>query len=203
MDYINLVIAVIALLLSGFTVYWQFCRKPDIRIIYKDEQPFRKLSSPLNEPISYPTEWFIRIMIKNNSRIIARNCIGKITEWYTEGIRDSRIDPVKLHWVSNSPEDYSGINLSYQDFDYIDLIYTKQDKQNICIYTNTHPRAFPICFDFKKNHIFKFALYSDNEVAKFKMFKVWYCENDEDSKLRFIRLDEISEKEFLKSISGT
>ena len=195
MKYLNFLFSAVALIISLVTAYWQFFRKPNLKLIYEDQDPFRKLLIPLNTKPDYDLEWYIRVQVKNLRRVIAKNCFGKLVEWYTNGKKVNSFDPIKLHWVSNKVDDYSSINLSYEEFDYLDLFYTIKKMQKINIYTNTDFRGLPIYnLNLKDEHIFKVAIYCDNEVSKFKYFRTWYEKEDPEGKLRFPRVEEISVK---------
>ena len=131
MDFLNFGLAILALSLSAFVAYWQFLRKPKLEIHYQDCDPYRKLLIPETQRHDYGIEWFIRAKIINKRKVIAKNCFAKIIEWHTNNEKVINFDPIKIHWVSNTPEDYSSINLSYQEYDYIDLFYTHNDLNKI------------------------------------------------------------------------
>lgn len=201
MDILNFTIAALALLLSFFLAWWQFLRKPNIEIVYHDDEPYRKLLIPEGRK-NYDAEWFVRIKVINTNRLIAKNCFGKIIEWYTNGEKVKSFDPIKLHWVSNPPNDFSHINLSYQEFDYLDLIVTEKNQNKIKLYTNTHSRGIPIDFDLKSEHLLKVVIYCENEAYKFKYFIIWYEEKDSEGKLRFPRIRVPEKNEIKRMISA-
>jgi hypothetical protein len=198
MEKLNFGIAILALFISAFVAYWQFLRKPKIKITYEDREPFRKYLRLLNNSSDLKIEWFIRIKVENKRRVIAQKCFGKIVDWYTESKKVENFDPIKLHWVSNPPEDYSSINLSYKEFDYLDIFLTNKDLKILKIYSHTHPRGSPVEFDYKLNHLIKIAVYGENEYHKFHYLKVWYEEEDSEDILRYPRVSTINENEFKK-----
>lgn len=202
MENLNFVIAIVALIISIITAYWQFFRKPNLHIIYKDEEPYRKYLIIEGSRQNHQAEWFIRIKIMNTRRVIAKKCFGKLVEWYTNGKALFLFDPIKLHWVSNDPTDYSQIDLSYQEFDYLDIFYTDKNLSKLKIYTNSKPRGLPIDnLRVKDEHIFKIAIYCENEVSKFKYFRSWYDKNSQD-KLLYPRVEEIEKRDLNKYISA-
>jgi hypothetical protein len=202
MEELNFSIALIALLLSGFVSYWQFLRKPNIEISYEDSEPFRKLLHIEERQDKLDFEWFIRIRVKNNSRRLAKNCFGKIVEWYTNSDIVTEFDPIKLHWVSNPPGDYANLDLAYKEYDYIDVFFTDKNFSKIKIYTHTHARGVPLEFDLLSNHAVKLVVYSENESHNFFYLKVWYEKEDSGQKLRFPRVACIGKREFEKLISA-
>lgn len=197
-DTISLIIGTLALFIAAITAWWQFFRKPKVKIIYEDDEPYRKLLQSINDPDRYNLEWYIRIKIKNCSRVIAKNCFGKVTEWYTNNEIVNDFDPIKLHWVSNDPTDYSKVNLSFQEYDFLDLFFTNRKKNKIQLYTNTHARGIRIEHDLKADHILRVDIYSENETSNCEYFKISYQENDPEGKLRFIKVSRVGKAEFRK-----
>ena len=126
---------------------------------------------------------------------------GRIVKELKNSEEVKEFDPIKLHWFSNVPNDYSDINLSYQEFDYLDLIVTDTKKYKIKINTTTHMRGILTEFDLKAEHRFKVVVYCENEVSKSKCFKICYQENIPEKTndlLKIIQpiiISEISEKE--------
>ncbi len=203
MENLNFAIAVIALIISLITAYWQFFRKPKLHIIYEDVEPFRKYLVTEEKRQNHQAEWYIRVQIKNTRRVIAKNCFGKLVEWYTNGKKLFLFDPIKLHWVSNDPTDYSIIDLSYQEFDYLDIFYTDKRSKKLKIYTNSKPRGLPIDnLNYQDEHIFKIAIYCENEVSKFKYFRSWYEEESSDN-IQFPKIAEIKERDLQQYITHT
>jgi hypothetical protein len=178
---INLALSIIALLLSGLNVYWNFFRKPKLQILYKDQQPFRKYLLSAAHPES--PEWYVRIKVINTQKAIAKNCVGKIVEWHTDNKQVESFDPIKLHWVSNELDNYAGIDLSYQEFDYLDIIVTQRWESKFIIYTNTHLRGTPLQFDANSRHLFKVAIYSEKEAFSFSWFLIEKDLASEDDRL--------------------
>lgn len=166
---VNLAISLIALLLSAFNAYWNFIRKPKLKIVYKDEEPYRKY---LSSETDFSPEWYIRFKVINVRKAVAKRCVGKIVEWYTGDRRVESFDPIKLHWVSNGLEDYSGIDLSYQEFDYLDLVVTQRKENRFRIYSNTHLRGIPLYFNMNEKHTLKVAVYSEKEAFQFSWFTI-------------------------------
>lgn len=191
----NLFIGILALTIAGITAWWQFFRKPKIELLYEDNEPYRKLLHLTGDPDSYNVEWFIRVKVLNNRKVIAKNCFGKLSEWYTNNEMDKYFDPIKLHWVSNDQTDYSSIDLAYQEFDYLDLVYTDKNKNKIRIYTNSHLRGVNFEFGLMDEHIFKVSFYAENEISKFEYFKISYQKDDPDGKLIFVKVIKLSKKE--------
>jgi len=184
------------------TAYWQFFRKPKLHILYEDIEPFRKFLIDEENKQKHQAEWYIRIQIKNTRRVIAKKCFGKILEWYTNGKNLFLFDPIKLHWVCNDPNDFSPIDLSYQEFDYIDIFYTDKRSKKLIIYTNSKPRGLPIDrLSYKDEHVFKIAIYCENEVSKFKYFRTWY-EEVSNKNLLYPRVKEIAENELKKYVTA-
>jgi len=191
---INLALSVIALLLSGLNAYWNFFRKPKLQVIYKDQEPFRKYLISDANPGS--PEWYVRIKVINTQKAIAKNCVGRIVEWHTDNRQVESFDPIKLHWVSNELDNYAGLDLSYREFDYLDIIVTQRRESKFIIYTNTHLRGIPLLFDANARHLFKVAVYSEKEAFSFSWFLI---ERDLASEeYRMIAVSQIAENQVEK-----
>ena len=126
MEYINTIIAVFAFVLSIIGLIL-IHRKPKITLSYVDKSPYKKLLMVQNDPRPYPLEIFIRVKIENESTTLAKNCVGKIVEWYTNKMLVKDFDPVKLHWVTNQINDFSTINLAKNEFEYLDILRTARN----------------------------------------------------------------------------
>jgi hypothetical protein len=190
MSEINTLFAGLALILSIVSLYLHK-RKPKLHIIYKDKSPFKKLLMVKNGPRPYPLEVFIRVKILNSQSKIAKNCFGKITNWYTNGKNVKEFDPIKLHWVSNVTDDYSSIDLSKDEFEYLDILFTRKDQAKIQIYSNTHPRGTPLIFNDKDDHIFKLSVYCENETYISTWFKINYQEKDENKEFTWLSMQKL------------
>ena len=170
LTFINLALSITALLLSALNVYWNFFRRPKLQVVYIDKAPYRKYLTSDVHPDS--PEWYIRLKVINKQRVIAKNCVGRIVEWYTNDKQVESFDPIKLHWVSNSYDNYSGIDLSYQEFDYLDIIVTRKKEGMFKIYTNIQLRGIPVKFNINERHMFKVSIYSEKEAYKFSWFLI-------------------------------
>ncbi|MDZ7725578.1 MAG: hypothetical protein U5R06_22830 [candidate division KSB1 bacterium] len=190
MNELNTLFSGLALVLSIISLYLHR-RKPKLHIIYEDKFPFKKLLMVKNGSRPFPPEVFIRVKVLNSQRKIAKNCFGKITEWYTNGKNVNKFDPIKLHWVSNNIDDYSPIDLSKDEFEYLDILLTKKDQSKIQVYSNTHPRGTPLIFDDKDDHIFKLSIYCENETFVSKWFKVNFQEKDPDEECTWISMQNL------------
>jgi len=193
-NIINLCIAFLALILAVITTYHQFFKNPKLRLSFKDEPPYSKYLNNIGISANLAFNWFIRIKVENQRKALAKNCFGKITEWYTENKLVTEFDPVRLHWVSNLPDDFTPIDLSYKEYDYLDLLITDEDNNLLKIYTNTHPRGIPVTFNLRESHIFKVSVYCENGESTHLYLKVVPEDNMEFSE-RIIHVNKINEKE--------
>lgn len=201
MQYIQIIIASIALVISFFSLFLHY-RKPRLKIEYDDKSPFKKLAMDLDSKKSYPIELFFRVKILNSKFVLAKNVTCKITRWYTNSKLVKEFDPIKLHWVSNEPKDFSSIDLSKDEFEYVDVLRTKRDLSKIQIYTNTHPRATPIEFNQKDEHIFKLSVYCNNGDSIASWFKIVYQEKDKNEELAWLSMGKI-EKSVINNLVNT
>jgi len=201
MEYINTVIAVFAFLLSIIGLIL-IHRKPNITLSYIDKSPYNKLLMVQNDNRPYPLELFIRVKIENKSSVLAKNCIGKIVEWYTNNEIVKDFDPVKLHWVTNEIDDFSTINLAKSEFEYLDIIKTARELKQLILQTDFRPKGSPIIFKDNDEHIFKIVIHCEDSSTDPKWFRIKYQKHDPNNELAWISMEEIKENIINKLISS-
>jgi len=185
------IVAIVALILSVINMIYVF-RRPKLKIIFEDDEPFKKhLWHNRNTP-NRELEIFARIKVVNKRRKLAKRCTGKITHWLCNDEIVKNFDPIVLHWVSKEPSDYSEIDLAFREFEYLDVFFTLRNQSRIRIYTNTHPRGIQTEFNDKDKHVFKILIYSENALPKSKWFKTEFQQTDPLEKLFWISMKELS-----------
>jgi hypothetical protein len=201
MEFINTIIAVFAFVLSIIGLIL-IHRKPKITLSYIDTSPYKKLLMVQNDPRSFPLELFIRVKIENKSSVLAKNCIGKIVEWYTNNELVKDFDPVKLHWVTNEIDDFSTINLAKNEFEYLDIIRTAIDLKQLILQTDFRPKGSPIIFKDSDEHIFKIVIHCEGSSTVPIWFRIKYQKHDPNDELAWINMEKIKGKNINQLISS-
>lgn len=209
-DIINFIIGCIALVIAGITAWWQFFRKPKLKIIFKEKPPYH--ISETDKKFAW--QELLRIKIQNSRRVLARNCFGKIIEWYENNNKVDDFLPLKLKWSSTPSNDFSNINLAFQEFDYLNIakayldykvITPKTELDKIDSLSKITSKSNSI-FELESNHIFKISVYCENEVSKFKWFKIIYTGDStselDEKNFGIVKMIELSTKEVKKLLNN-
>jgi hypothetical protein len=76
--------------------------------------------------------WFIRLCIKNEGQLPAKNCLGRLIEVRRgDGTPIKRFDPLNLYWArQDKPDNFKSVDIQGDnDHFFLDLAQVKEDKQ--------------------------------------------------------------------------
>lgn len=147
----NLAVALGTISMALAIVYIEIIKpwlqKPKIKIEFDNKRPF---CLPVKTVPGNYLHYHIRLKVTNECELMAKRVRGKLIEIIDEEKRKpvEQFDPVFLHWssvefVRNVKPDYiNPINLSYKEYDYLEIIFTEQEKTGqVTICTTTFPRG--------------------------------------------------------------
>ena len=140
-------------------------RGPRLKVEHENRSPFNKVVTPVDNnlrPVGGP-QWWARLRVRNAGHSTAHRVIGRLVEVWNSGTgeRVEQFDPCTLSW--SGPIGVTPIDLSPEDYEYLDLTFTWSDEPQPMLHLRTEriPRGTP--FDFPQGpYVFSVALYSED-----------------------------------------
>ncbi|OLT58064.1 hypothetical protein BJP37_02410 [Moorena bouillonii PNG] len=174
MDDIRTITSVIALFLSLLSLQWSR-RRPKLEVTYEDKSPFKKHAQIIE---TWESSVFVRVRVRNRGSNIAKGCTGKVVSWCAGKEETDDFDPVRVHWVSNPPDDDGPISLAVGEFEYLDVFRVNIGGGRLDLYTNSHPRATSMSFAWPQAFVLKVVVYCEDSPASSIRLRVSYDEKN-------------------------
>lgn len=162
---------VVALFLAFLGSLLRKYRKPKLKIEFDNKVPFCRHSRISNLP-NQPEGYFLRLRVRNTGKSIARDCEGKLVRILDANTNRERtdFDPTNLHWTGH--ERKNTISIHKTAYEYLDVVYVRDDMPQILIYTNEEqPRGFPFSLQ-RNNYILDIVFFGKNTEPVEKFFKL-------------------------------
>ncbi len=186
------------LALALMTFYIEIIRpwwnKPKFSVDFDNKKPYCRETTLVQKQVQPPDKhipaYWLRLKVTNSGSRLARRCIGKLVKVTgASGKKPLDYDPCVLHWVGTSGDEIplSSIDLNPKDYEYLDILYTRQDipkKAFIC--KDLLPRGVYSWFE-PGRYSLEITIYGDNiepETRKYRL--TWGATDYKDIKLKLL-----------------